>query len=55
MQERTNSELDAATMVILLDIGVSLKDIAQRFKLNVKIVERLIIEYQRSRASQQRT
>ena len=42
-------------MVMLLDIGVSLKDIAQRFKLEVKTVERLIIEHQRSRASQQRT
>ena len=50
MQERANSELDVATMVILLDIGVSLKDIAQRFKLEVKTVERLIIEYQRSRS-----
>ena len=54
MQERTNSELDVATMVILLDIGVSLKDIAQRFKLEVKTVERLIIEYQRSRAPKPR-
>jgi hypothetical protein len=25
MQERTNSDLDVATMVMLLDIGVSLK------------------------------
>ncbi len=49
MQERTNSELDVAAMVILLDCGMSLKDIAECFKLEVKTVERLIIEYQRSR------
>ena len=55
MQERTNSELDVATMVMLLDCGMSLKDITECFKLEVKAVERLIVEHQRSRASQQRT
>jgi DNA-binding NarL/FixJ family response regulator len=55
MQERTNQELDVATMVMLLDCGMSLKDIAERFKLEVKTVERLIIEHQRSRASKQNT
>jgi uncharacterized protein (DUF433 family) len=55
MQERTNSELDVATMVMLLDYGMSLKDIAECFKLEAKTVEHLIVEYQRSRASQQRT
>ena len=55
MQERTNSELDVAAMVMLLDCGMSLKDIAECFKLEAKTVERLIVEHQRSRASQQRT
>jgi hypothetical protein len=34
---------------------VSLRDIAERFKLEVKSVERLIVEHQRSRASRQGT
>jgi len=55
MQERTNSELDVATMVMLLDYGMSLKDIAECFKLEAKTVERLIVEYLRSRASKQST
>jgi DNA-binding NarL/FixJ family response regulator len=55
MQERTNSELDVAAMVMLLDCGMSLKDIAECFKLEVKTVERLIIEYQRLRTSRQGT
>jgi hypothetical protein len=55
MQERTNPESDVATMVMLLDIGVSLRDIAERFKLEVKTVERLIVEHQRSPASNQDT
>ena len=55
MQERTNSELDVATMVMLLDYGMSLKDIAECFKLEAKTVERLIVEHQRSRASKERT
>jgi hypothetical protein len=55
MQGGTNSELDVATMVMLLDYGMSLKDIAECFKLEAKTVERLIVEYQRSRASKQRT
>jgi hypothetical protein len=55
MQEGTNSELDVAAMVMLLDCGMSLKDIAECFKLEVTAVERLIVEHQRSRASQQRT
>ena len=55
MQERTNSELDVAAMVMLLDCGMSLKDIAECFKLEVKTVEHLIIEYQRSRTSRQGT
>jgi hypothetical protein len=55
MQERTNSELDVATMVMLLDYGMSLKDIAECFKLEAKTVERLIVEHQRSRAPQHRT
>ena len=55
MQERTSSELDVAAMVMLLDCGMSLKDIAECFNLEAKAVERLIIEYQRSRASKQRT
>jgi DNA-binding NarL/FixJ family response regulator len=55
MQERTNSELDVAAMVMLLDCGMGLKDIAECFKLEVKTVERLIIEYQRSRTSRQGT
>ena len=42
-------------MVMLLDIGVSLGDIAERFKLDVKTVQRLIVEHQRSRASKERT
>ena len=46
MQERTNSELDVATM--LLDYGMSLKDIAECFKLEAKTVERLIVEHRRS-------
>jgi DNA-binding NarL/FixJ family response regulator len=50
MQERTNSELDVATMVMLLDCGMSLKDIAECFKLEAKTVEHLIVEHQRSRA-----
>jgi transposase len=41
--------------VMLLDYGMSLKDIAERFKLEVKTVERLIIEHERSRASKQNT
>jgi hypothetical protein len=52
MQEHTNSELDVAAMVMLLDCGMSLKDIV---KLEAKTVERLIVENQRSRASPQRT
>jgi hypothetical protein len=48
MQERTNSKLDVATMVMLLDYGMSLKDIAECFKLETKTVERLIVEHQRS-------
>jgi DNA-binding NarL/FixJ family response regulator len=55
MQEGTNSESDVATMVMLLDCGMSLKDIAECFKLEARTVERLIVEHQRSRASQQRT
>jgi hypothetical protein len=55
MQERTNSELDVATMVMLLDYGMSLKDIAECFKLEAKTVERLIVEHQRSRASKEHT
>jgi hypothetical protein len=51
MQERTNSELDVATMVMLLDCGTSLKDIAECFKLEAKTVERLIVEHQRSAGS----
>ena len=47
IQERTNSELDVATMVMLLDRGMSLKDIAGCFKLEVKTVERLLVEHQR--------
>jgi hypothetical protein len=47
IQERTNSELDVATMVMLQDCGMSLKDIAGCFKLEVKTVERLIVEHQR--------
>ena len=33
---------------VLLDIGVSLRDIAERFKLEVKTVERLIRAYRTS-------
>jgi DNA-binding NarL/FixJ family response regulator len=55
MQERTNSELDVATMMMLLDCGMSLKDIAECFKLEAKTVERLIGEHQRSLASKQGT
>ena len=39
MQERTNPESDVATMVMLLDIGVTFREIAERFKLDVKTVE----------------
>jgi hypothetical protein len=53
MQERTSAELDVAAMVMLLDIGVSLRDIAERFK--IEVVERLIVEHQRPRASKERT
>jgi DNA-binding NarL/FixJ family response regulator len=53
MQKRTNSELDVATMVMLLDCGMSLKDIAECFKLEVKTVERLIVEHRRSPGSKQ--
>jgi hypothetical protein len=42
MQERTNSKLDVAAMVMLLGCGMSLKDIAECFKLEAEIVERLI-------------
>jgi len=55
MQERTNPESDVATMVMLLDIGVTFREIAERFKLDVKTVERLIVEHQRSRAGKQST
>jgi hypothetical protein len=55
MQEGTNSESDVATMVMLLDCGMSLKDVAECFKLEARTVERLIVEHQRSRASQQRS
>jgi DNA-binding NarL/FixJ family response regulator len=48
MQERTNQDLDVAAMVVLLDCGMSLKDIAECFKLDVKTVERLTVEHQRS-------
>ena len=51
MQESTNSKLDVATMVMLLDYGMTLKDIAECFKLEVKTVERLIVENQRSPGS----
>ena len=34
-------------MVMLLNCGMSLKDIAECFTLEVKTVERLIVEYQR--------
>jgi len=54
MQERTNQELDVAAMVMLLDCGMSLKDIAECFKLEAKTVERLIVEYLRSPASRPR-
>jgi hypothetical protein len=54
MRERTNPELDVATMVMLLDIGASLGDIAERFKLEAKTVERLIVEHQRSLVSRPR-
>jgi DNA-binding NarL/FixJ family response regulator len=53
MQESTNSELDVAAMVMLLDCGMSLKDIAECFKLDVKTVERLIVEHRRSPGSKQ--
>jgi hypothetical protein len=53
MQERTNSKLDVATMVMLLDYGMSLKDIAECFKLETKTVERLIVEHQRAPGSKQ--
>jgi hypothetical protein len=51
MQERTNSDLDVAAMAMLLECGMSLKDIAECFKLEAKTVERLIVEHQRWRAS----
>ena len=54
MQERAYSELDVAAMVMLLDCGMSLKDIAECFKLDVKTVERLIVEHRRSLASRPR-
>jgi hypothetical protein len=53
MQERTNQELDVAAMVMLLDCGMSLKDIAECFRLEVKAVERLIVEHRRSPGSKQ--
>jgi DNA-binding NarL/FixJ family response regulator len=53
MQERTDSELDVAAMVMLLDCGMSLKDIAECFRLEVKTVERLIVEHQKSAGSKQ--
>ena len=53
MQEGANSKLDVATMVMLLDYGMSLKDIAECFKLEAKTVERLIVEHQRSAGSKQ--
>ena len=37
-----------AAMAMLLDCGMSLKDIAECFKLEAKTVERLIVEHQRS-------
>jgi hypothetical protein len=55
MQERTNSKLNMATMVMLLDCGMSLKDIAECFELDGETVERLIVEHQRSRASKEHT
>jgi hypothetical protein len=36
-----------------VDCGMSLKDIAECFKLEAKTVERLIIEHQRSPGSKQ--
>ena len=39
---------------MLLDCGMSLKDIAESFKLEAKTVERLIVEYLRSPASRPR-
>jgi hypothetical protein len=51
MQERANRELDVATMVMLLDCGMSLEDIAECFRLEVNTVERLIVEHQRSPGS----
>ena len=54
MPERTNSELDVAAMVMLLDCGMSLKDIAECFQIEVKTVERLIVECQRSPGSKQK-
>jgi DNA-binding NarL/FixJ family response regulator len=42
-------------MVMLLDCGMSLKDIAECFKLEAKTVERLIVEHRRSRTSRQGT
>jgi hypothetical protein len=54
MQERINSELDVAAMAVLLDCGMSLKDIAECFKLEVKTVERLIVDRRRSQASRPR-
>jgi len=43
-----------AAMVMLLDCGMSLKDTAECFKLEVDTVERLVFEYQRSLASRPR-
>jgi len=42
-----------AAMVMLLDCGMSLKDIAECFKLEAKTVERLIVEHQRAPGSKQ--
>jgi len=47
--------MNVAAMVMLLDCGMSLKDIAECFKLEVKTVERLIVEHQRSPGSKQST
>jgi hypothetical protein len=38
----------SAAMVMLLDCGMRLQDIAECFKLEVKTVERLIVEHHRS-------
>jgi hypothetical protein len=42
-------------MAMLLDCGMSLKDIAECFKLEAKTVERQIVEHQRSLASKRST